>query len=642
MTTGTLGSTDRTPSRSRRLAQQLASPLRSFIATEAGSAGLLLAATLAALIWVNSPFSSSYYDLWLTELSVRLGDHAITEDLQQWVNDGLMVFFFFVVGLEVRREMAMGELTDKMRLRIPALAACAGILVPAVLYLALNPSGDAAQGWGVAISTDTAFALGVLALVGAGAPTQLRVFLLTLAIVDDIAALAIIAFFYSDHVSVLPLLLAGACVLVILALGRLKVWRGPAYFAVGAVLWAAMLESGVHPAIAGVLIAVCIAVYPPRREEVEQAAVLAKAFRQSPVPELARSTKLSVERAVSPNERLQELLHPWTSFVVVPLFALANAGVQIDGHTLHNAWTSTVGLGVILGLVVGKLIGVGATSLVAARARLGQLPRGVGPAEILGGAALTGIGFTVSLFIVDLAFTSPELRDEAKIGVLTASTIAALLGWGVFQIIAIRARSQGRVLGSPVLDPPVDPAHDHIRGPVDAPLTLVEFLDFQCPFCARATSLGPALRQRFGDDLRYVVRNLPLTDVHPQAELAAEAAEAAAAQGRFWEMYDRLFAHQDELEPEDLVRHAEAIGLDVERFSRELAEGVHAPRVRDDVASAEASGVTGTPTFFVGGRLHYGPYDAETLGARLLEARRPPALPASVGGDGIDDPTETA
>ena len=642
MTTGSLGTTDRTPSRSRRLAQQLASPLRSFIATEAGSAGLLLAATVAALVWVNSPFSSSYYDLWTTELSIRLGDHAITEDLQHWVNDGLMVFFFFVVGLELRREMAVGELTDKVRLRIPALAACAGILVPALIYLALNPSGDAAQGWGVAISTDTAFALGVLALVGQGAPTQLRVFLLTLAIVDDIAALTIIAFFYSDDVKVLPLLLAAGCVVVILALGRLRVWRGPAYFLVGAVLWAAMLESGVHPAIAGVLIAVAIAVYPPRREEVEQAAALTKAFRQSPVPELARSAKLSVERAVSPNERLQELLHPWTSFVVVPLFALANAGVTINGNTLHDAWTSTVGLGVILGLVVGKLIGVGATSLTAARAGLGRLPRGVGPAEVLGGAALTGIGFTVSLFIVDLAFRSPELRDEAKIGVLSGSTIAALLGWGVFQVIAARARSQGRVLGAPVLDPPVDPAHDHIRGPVDAPLTLVEFSDFECPFCARATSLGPALRQRFGDDLRYVVRNLPLTDVHPRAELAAEAAEAAAAQGRFWEMHDRLFAHQDALEPDDLVAHAEAIGLDVERFSRELSEGVYAPRVRDDVASAEASGVTGTPTFFIGGRLHYGPYDAETLGARLIEARIAPLLPASVAGDGIDDPTETA
>jgi Na+:H+ antiporter, NhaA family len=620
MATGTLGSTDRTPSRSRRLAQQLASPLRSFIATEAGSAGLLLAATVAALVWVNSPFGSSYEDLWTTELSIRLGDHAITEDLRHWVNDGLMVFFFFVVGLEVRREMAMGELTDKVRLRIPALAAIAGILVPAALYLALNPSGDAARGWGVAISTDTAFALGVLALVGAGAPTQLRVFLLTLAIVDDIVALAIIAFFYSDDVSVLPLLLAGGCVLVILALGRLRVWRGPAYFVVGAVLWGAMLESGVHPAIAGVLIAVAIAVYPPRREEVEQAAILVKAFRQSPVPELARSTKLSVERAVSPNERLQELLHPWTSFVVVPLFALANAGVEIDGHALRDAWTSAVGLGVILGLVVGKLVGVGVTSLVAERARLGQLPRGVGPVEVLGGAALTGIGFTVSLFIVDLAFTSPDLRDEAKIGVLTASTVAALLGWSIFQAIAVRARSQGRVLGAPVLDPPVDPARDHIRGPVDAPLTLVEFSDFECPFCARATSLGPSLRQRFGDDLRYVVRNLPLTDVHPHAELAAEAAEAAGAQGRFWEMHDRLFAHQDALEPDDLLGHAEAIGLDLERFSRELAEGVHAQRVRDDVASAEASGVTGTPTFFIGGRLHYGPYDAATLGERLIEA----------------------
>ena len=465
MTIGSLGTTDRTPSRSRRLAQQLASPLRSFIATEAGSAGLLLAATVAALVWVNSPFSSSYYDLWTTELSIRLGDHAITEDLQHWVNDGLMVFFFFVVGLELRREMAVGELTDKVRLRIPALAACAGILVPALIYLALNPSGDAAQGWGVAISTDTAFALGVLALVGQGAPTQLRVFLLTLAIVDDIAALTIIAFFYSDDVKVLPLLLAAGCVVVILALGRLRVWRGPAYFLVGAVLWAAMLESGVHPAIAGVLIAVAIAVYPPRREEVEQAAALTKAFRQSPVPELARSAKLSVERAVSPNERLQELLHPWTSFVVVPLFALANAGVTINGTTLHDAWTSTVGLGVILGLVVGKLIGVGATSLTAARAGLGRLPRGVGPAEVLGGAALTGIGFTVSLFIVDLAFRSPELRDEAKIGVLSGSTIAALLGWGVFQVIAARARSQGRVLGAPVLDPPGRPGARSHPGP---------------------------------------------------------------------------------------------------------------------------------------------------------------------------------
>lgn len=321
------------------MVHQLAAPARRFMATESGSAGLLLLATLVALVWANSPWSDAYDSLWATEISIRVGDHALTEDLRHWVNDGLMVFFFLVVGLEIRRELAMGELTDRSRLRLPALAALAGIAVPAVVYLALNPSGEAAQGWGVAISTDTAFVLGALALVGPACPTQLRVFLLTLAIADDVGALAIIAVFYSDDVSIVPLVVAGACVVVILALGRLHVWRGPAYFVVGAVLWVAMLESGVHPAIAGVVIAACISVYPPRVEEVEKAARLARAFRQSPVPSLARSAKLTIERAVSPNERLQELLHPWSSYAVVPLFALANAGVPLGLDALGDALT---------------------------------------------------------------------------------------------------------------------------------------------------------------------------------------------------------------------------------------------------------------------------------------------------------------
>ena len=610
------------------LGQQLAAPVRRFIATEAGSAGLLLAATIAALVWANAPFSSTYEELWTTDLSVTLGDRSVDLDLRHWVNDGLMVFFFFVVGLEIRRELALGELADRSRLRIPLLAAVTGIAVPAGLYLALNPSGEAAQGWGIAISTDTAFVLGALALVGSGCPTQLRVFLLTLAIVDDVAALAIIALFYSDDVSVLPLLVSAASVLVILALGRLRVWRGPAYFAVGAVLWVAMLESGVHPAIAGVVIAVCIAVYPPRREEVERAALLTRAFRQSPVPSLARSAKLSVERAVSPNERMQELLHPWSSYVVVPLFALANAGVVIDAESLREALTSSIALGVVAGLAAGKLLGVGLVTLAAARAGLGALPRGVGRLDMLGGAALTGIGFTVSLFIAELAFTNPELRDQAKIGVLSASVVAALLGWAIFRVDAARARRQGRAVGPPRLDPPVDPARDHMRGPVDAPLTLVEYSDFECPFCAKATDLGPTLRRRFGDELRYVVRHLPLVDIHPHSQVAAEAAEAAGAQGRFWEMHDRLFAHQDALEPADLLAHAEALGLDLDRFADDLELGVHAERVREDVASAEASGVTGTPTFFVGGRRVRGAYDAETLARLLLESAGPEAAAA--------------
>jgi Na+/H+ antiporter NhaA len=605
-----------TAPRGRVFTEQLTAPLRRFIATEAGSAGLLLAATVVALVWANSPWSDSYVDLWSTEASVSVGERSITEDLRHWVNDGLMVFFFFVVGLEVRRELAMGELTDRRRARIPVVAAVAGIVIPAALFLALNPSGEAAQGWGVAISTDTAFVLGALALIGPACPTQLRVFLLTLAIVDDIAALLIIALFYSSDVSLVALAVAAGTVPVLLLIRRLPVWQGPAYFLVGLVLWVAMLESGVHPAIAGVVIALCVSAYEPRREEVERAAELARAFRQSPVPALARSTKLSVERAVSPNERLQELLHPWTSYLVVPLFALANAGIPLDGESLRAAFTSTLTWGIILGLVVGKLVGITLVTLWAVRLRIGTLPRGVGPGQLAGGAALAGIGFTVALFITDLAFDDPALRDEAKTGVLAASIAAALLGWLIFRgEEAWRRRHPAPSLFT--LDPPVDPARDHLRGAPDAPLVLVEFGDFECPFCGRATGAVEEVRETLGDELLYVFRHLPLSDVHPHAELAAEAAEAAGRQGRFWEMHDRLYAHQDALGVTELLGHADALGLDVERFARDLESGECAAAVRDDVASAEASGAGGTPTFYIGGRRHTGAYDARTLIERL-------------------------
>jgi Na+/H+ antiporter NhaA len=609
--------------RRRELLQQLAMPLRHFLQTEAGSAGLLLAATLAALVWANVA-SGSYEDLWNTDLSVRIGDHALVMDLRDWVNDGLMVFFFFVIGLEVRRELSMGELTDRRTVRVPALAALAGAVVPAAIFLAINPSGDAANGWGVVIATDTAFLLGALALIGPACPTQLRVFLLTLSIVDDIAAITVIGVFYSDSIDFVALIVAGACALGIVALGRLDLWRGPGYFLVGGGLWVAMVESGLHPTIAGMVAGLLVTVYQPRRERVEQAASLARAFRQSPVPSLARSTKLSVERAVSPNERLQALLHPWTSFVIVPLFALANAGVYLGGGLLGDAFSSPLTWGVIAGLVGGKLAGVGATSLGAVRLRLGRLPQGVGSGQVLGGAALAGIGFTVSLLIVELGLDSAQLRDEAKVGVLTAAALAALSGWAIFRLAAV-LRGE-RTAGLPMfLDRPVESQRDHIRGAVDAPLTIVEYGDFECPFCGRATGMVKELRHRLGDDLRYVFRHLPLTDVHPHAELAAEAAEAAAAQGRFWEYHDLLFEHQDRLELEDLIGYADELGLDVERFTRELEEGVHSRRVREDVASADASGARGTPTFFVGERRHVGPYDAETLAAELRASRRPVA-----------------
>jgi Na+/H+ antiporter NhaA len=597
-----------------------ARPLQEFLRTEAGSATVLLAATLVALVWANSPLSGAYDDLWATELSITVGEAGITEDLRHWVNDGLMVLFFFVVGLEIRREVTMGELTERHQAAVPALAALGGMAVPAALYLLLNAGGEGARGWGIVMATDIAFVLGLLALVGPSAPPSLRVFLLTLAIVDDIGAILVIAVFYSSDVDLLALAIAFAFVPAVFVVNRVRIWRGPAYFVAGLGLWVAMHESGVHPTLAGVLVGTLVAVFPPARGDVERAARLARSFRQAPTPGLARSATLSVADSVSPNERLQTLLHPWTSYVVVPLFALANAGVAIDRDMIERALGSAITLGVVLGLVAGKLVGIAATSIVAARTGLGRLPPAVTRGQLTGGAALAGIGFTVALFIADLAFEDAAQRDEAKVGILAASLIAALIATGLFRLAA---RGEAAQDDRPrTLQPPVDPDVDHIRGPVDAPLTLVVFGDHECPFCGQASDMVDELFERFGDELRYVFRHLPLTEAHPNAQLAAEAAEAAGAQARFWEMHAALFEHQDHLGMDTVIDLAQALRLDLDRFVDDLQERVHAEHVRLDVASAEASGARGTPTFFVGDRRHSGPWDAETLGDALDAGRR--------------------
>jgi Na+/H+ antiporter NhaA len=603
--------------RRRQLVAQLAQPVRSFLATEAGSAGLLLAATVLALLWANSPWSDAYVSLWHTELSVHLGGAQLAKDLRHWADDGLMALFFFVVGLEVRRDLSVGELTDRTRLIVPGLAALGGLVVPALIYLAINPSGEAASGWGIVIGTDTAFLLGALTLVGPSCPTQLRVFLLTMTIADDVVAVSVIGIVYSDSFDVVALAVAGGCLVVIWALNRLEVWRASLYAVTGAVLWVAAVESGLHPTIAGMAAGLLISARPPRREEVEEATSRFRAFRQSPLPSVGWSARQSLARAVSLNERLQTALHPWASYVVVPVFALANAGIDLRHGVLGDALASPVTWGVVVALVVGKLVGIGTAALGAVRLGLGALPQGVGKGQVLGGAALSGIGFTVALLIAGLAFDA-HLQDQATIGVLIATVLATASGWLVFTAAAV-LRGERTASLPMVLDRPVDPERDHIRGPVDAPLTLVEYGDFECPFCSRATGTVKELRARLGDELRYVFRHLPLPDVHPHAEVAAQAVEAAAAQDAFWAMHDLLFAHQNRLEYEDLIAYAEELGLDVERFAEELQDGSHAARVRADVASAEASGARGTPTFFVGERRHLGAYDTETL-ARELRA----------------------
>jgi Na+/H+ antiporter NhaA len=603
--------------RGRQLLAQLAAPARRYLETEAGSAGLLLAAALTGLLWANSPSSDAYESLWHTEVAITVGSGGISLDLGHWINDGLMAVFFFVVGLEVRRELSIGELTDRRKVVVPAVAALAGIALPALLYLLVNPSGEAARGWGVVIGTDTAFLLGALAIVGPRCPTQLRVFLLTLTVFDDIVAVAIIGVAYSDAVDVAALAIAAACMAALAILSARAEWRAAPYVLLGLALWVATYESGLHPSIAGMAAGLLIASRPPARGDVERATSLFRAFRQSPLPDVGAGAARGLRRAVSVGERLQTALHPWTSFVIVPLFALANTGVDLRDGMLGDALGSPVTWGVVLGLVAGKLLGVGGGALLSLRLRLGVLPRAVGEGQVLGGAALSGIGFTVSLLIAGLAFENEQLRDEATVGVLLAAVLATLTGLAAFRLAAV-LRGERTASLPMVLDRPVDPEHDHIRGPAGAPLELVEYGDFECPFCGKATGVVRDLRERFGDDLRYVFRHLPLTDVHDHAELAAQAAEAAGAQGRFWEMHDRLFAHQDELEGEDLVGYAGEIGLDVERFVRDLDEERLRARIREDVASAEASGATGTPTFFVRGRRHVGPYDAETLAAELI------------------------
>jgi Na+/H+ antiporter NhaA len=608
-------------------ARNLAAPVRDFLQTETGGALVLLGATIAALLWANSPWSDSYESLWTTKLSIRLGSDAISLDLRHWVNEGLMTFFFLVVGLEAKRELDIGALRDRQQLTIPAMAAIGGMAVPAMIYLAFNAGGSAAHGWGAAISTDTAFALGVLALVAPGG-TRLRVRLLTVAVFDDLVALVVIATVYADHVSLVPLAVALGLFLALFALRYAPFERRRQAAAVlGVAVWVALYESGIDPIIAGLAVGLVTSAYPPGRTELEQVTELTRTFREQPTPALARSARRGVESVISPNERLQYSLHPWTSFVIVPLFALANAGIHVDGALLRDAATSPVTLGILVGYVVGKPLGILAASWLGSRLRPGGRRLALSWPVIFGGGTVAGIGFTVSLLISSLAFQGQQLQ-EAKLGVLGAAVVASAAAWMVFRIIArlpasLRARQLARTADEIVdLSDEVDPERDHHRGPEDAPVTLVEYGDYECPYCGQAEVAIRELLDSFGDDLRYVWRHLPLNDVHPNAQMAAEAAEAAAAQGAFWEMHDTLLDHQDELTEPDLQRHAEKLGLDVDRFWDEIRRGAHSERVTEDVASADASGVAGTPTFFINGKRHYGAYDVPTLSAAVQAARR--------------------
>ncbi|MGW5360587.1 Na+/H+ antiporter NhaA [Actinopolymorpha pittospori] len=602
---------------------------RSSIAARIDSMGqnrigalLLLVATLAAIVWANVSLAS-YETLWETHLMVGVGDLHLDSTLHALVNDALMAIFFFTVGLEVRREFTIGELTSWSRALVPVVAAIAGLVVPALLFVLITRGSGNEHAWGVVISTDTAFLVGALALIGPRVPGRLRVFLLALAVVDDIAALSIIALVYTENFTPLPLLIAAAGLVGVYFTRYLRGGRGPVYASLAIVVWLAFLASGVHPTLAGVMIALLVPVYRPNRTDVEHALELARTFRQSPNTAYARAAANSLRESISINERLQSAYAPYVAYVILPVFALANAGVMLSPEILADAAGSTLTRGIVVGLVVGKLLGVFDSSALLRRLGLGEFGAGLTLDRTLGGAALCGMGFTISLFIVNLAIHDERAQNEARVGVLAASVIAFVLATIIFRISD--ALHPGDDSGQ-TLARPVDPARDHVLGDPDAPYTIVEYGDFQCGFCLKASGSILEVREELGDRLRYVWRHAPLAQIHPNALAGAEASEAAAAQGRFFDFARAIFDDQDNQRPSDIIRIAGDLGMDVEQFEKDLISAEVTGRVADDILDAEAMNITAVPTLFINGRRHVGPYDTQSL-LRALTAPNDTGIP---------------
>jgi len=625
--------------------RSLATPVRAFLDAETSGAIAMVIAVVVAMVWINSPAHSSYASLWNTKLSIRIGSHGLSDDLRGWINQGLMTLFFLVAGLEAKRELDVGELRERRRLTVPMLSGIGGIIGAACVYLLINAGGSGLHGWGAAVSTDTALALGGLALtsraaassnpttrsrnlaaVTRGLATRLRVFLLTLSIADDVLALLIIAFVYTATVNALAVVLAAAFFAILIGLRYVPPpWQTPAAAVAAVALWIALFKSGIDPVIAGLLIGLGISAYAPSREELDRSVRLTRSFREQPTARLAYSARASLTSTISLNERLQYRLLPWTNRVIVPLFALANAGVRLHAGVLSNAISSPVTLGIIGAFAIGKPVGIMLSAWIGSRPAFGGQRLLITWPGLAGTAFAAGVTFTAALLIASLAFHGQTLED-AKLGILATAIIGPTLSALAFSSarmlpVDVRAR-QLTSTASQLLDlaADVNPERDHIRGALDAPVTLVEYGDFECPYCAEAVPVINALIERLGDELRYVWRHLPLSDVHPSAQLAAEASEAAAAQGHYWEMHDRLLADSCELSAGEINSLAEELGLDVARFESDMHHRRYAARVAADVSSADASDVTGTPSFFVNGRRHEGVYDVEVLTREIQAA----------------------
>ena len=424
--------------RAQAVARKLTGSIEKFLHIEAASGVILLVMAVIALIWANSPWSASYEHVLHAPIAVGFGDYVFSKSVHFWINDILMIIFFFVVGLEVRRELFEGELSTPRRAALPAAAAIGGMLVPAVIYLVINAGSPSISGWGTPMATDIAFAVGVLALLGRRVPAALRVLLLALAIIDDIGAILIIALFYSSGIELAGLGVAAGAVAAVIVMQRLGIRRPILYVAPGVVLWAGMLWAGIHPTIAGVI----LGLLTPVRSWFGQSGFVAEAeqvierVREGNGQDgelLAELVHLDLARreAVPPVTRLEAALHPWVAFVIMPLFALANAGVVFDGLNFGSGDASLILIGITAGLVIGKPLGVIVFSWIVVKLGWATLPRGVSWAGISVVGFVAGIGFTMALFIGSLAFADPASLGVAKLAVLVASGIAGVIGLAI-------------------------------------------------------------------------------------------------------------------------------------------------------------------------------------------------------------------
>lgn len=599
----------------------------SLLQSESSGAIMLVLATVIALGWAN--LSPEGYDaFWHVDIALAVGDGALSMSLQHWVNDAAMVLFFFLVTLEVKKDIVLGELRDWRRASLPVLAALCGLAVPAVLFVAMTAGTADVGAWGVVISTDTAFVVGILAAFGSRVPVALRVFLLTLAVVDDVGALAVIAVVYTEDLNFWWLVAAAVVTLLIWLVARARVWRASAYIALGILLWFAILQSGVHATIAGVVLALMLPVFPPKREAIDRAEALTTGFRRTPNAERGIAAAEGILSSVSINDRFQLSLDRLVALVIVPVFALANAGVLITPQSLEHAFSSQLTWGVIVGLVVGKFLGVTVSVAVGRRLRIGELPEALHLRHIASGSLLTGIGFTISLFIVDLAIDDPVAQSDARIGILTASALAA--GLAVLALALVSRYDAAHAPDRIALNRPVDPERDHVRGPESATYTLVEYGSFGGVDDLSTEEVLTQVLDYFEGDLRHVFRHVPPME-EGAPEQTAEALESVAGQDRrlFWPMRHELnqISETRALDARELLRAAVNVGANLSRVESDLRMGTRRARVQEDYMDAESLGIRRGPVLFVNGLIYEGEFAPEPIIAEIIATRQPGVAP---------------